>query len=306
MLIKVLLTFVFVLTVLTGQKEVKLRIHHFVGGVPYAQNQTHDNPDFSPLYFDRIEYYLSRVKLVHDGGQEKLLSNQWLLINADDDTVYSLGIHNMVQVEAIQFGLGVESSVNHNDPSLYAADHPLAHQMPSMHWGWTSGYRFLVLEGNAEGGFEIGIHALGDDLYDSTSVTLNSLTINDTLFIDVYADYIQAFNGIDYENGLISHGSLKPCESLALNFKNRVFSASQPSNVLNQAFNSYAIYPNPSSGTVYLDIKERYELEVFDLMGKKIPFTQNGNKIEMEQKGLFYIRIKILGQTDRIEAIIIE
>ncbi|MBK7304311.1 MAG: hypothetical protein IPI90_13940 [Saprospiraceae bacterium] len=30
---------------------------------------------------------------------------------------------------------------------LISVDSPLAFQDPSMHWGWTSGYRFIALEG---------------------------------------------------------------------------------------------------------------------------------------------------------------
>ena len=47
------------------------------------------------------------------------------------------------------FALGLESTVNHADPTL--AEYPL--NVPDMHWSWNpaAGYKFLLIEGKVDG-----------------------------------------------------------------------------------------------------------------------------------------------------------
>ena len=49
--------------------------------------------------------------------------------------------------EALNFSVGVDSAFNHLDPNLWPTNHPLEPKIPSMHWAWNPGYRFLSLEG---------------------------------------------------------------------------------------------------------------------------------------------------------------
>ena len=71
-----------------------------------------------------------------------------------------LGSHDITTLESVRFGVG-RSEHNHLDPSAYPGDHPLAPQLPSMHWGWASRYfhRFGMEGWAGEGFLKLQIHA---------------------------------------------------------------------------------------------------------------------------------------------------
>ena len=52
---------------------------------------------------------------------------------------------------SIQFGIGVPSSVNHNDPSLFPNSNPLNIAIANdMHWDWNPGYIFFKVEAKVD------------------------------------------------------------------------------------------------------------------------------------------------------------
>ena len=67
----------------------------------------------STFHFTRVQYYLSQISIIHDGGTETLMEDTWILVNAEEDTQVDLGDHAITQVEAIHFYIGVEEEVNH-------------------------------------------------------------------------------------------------------------------------------------------------------------------------------------------------
>lgn len=52
---------------------------------------------------------------------------------------------------SIQFGIGVPSSINHNDPSLFPSTNPLNIAIANdMHWDWNPGYIFFKVEAKVD------------------------------------------------------------------------------------------------------------------------------------------------------------
>ena len=49
--------------------------------------------------------------------------------------------------KAVRYSIGLSEAVNHSDPNLYAAKHPLNPSFNNLHWNWQTGYIFLALEG---------------------------------------------------------------------------------------------------------------------------------------------------------------
>ena len=49
--------------------------------------------------------------------------------------------------KGIQFQLGPDSAVNHGDPTLWPASHPLNANLSGLHWGWAGGYIFQAFDG---------------------------------------------------------------------------------------------------------------------------------------------------------------
>lgn len=52
---------------------------------------------------------------------------------------------------SIQFGIGVPSAINHNDPSLFPSNNPLNIAIANdMHWDWNPGYIFFKIEAKVD------------------------------------------------------------------------------------------------------------------------------------------------------------
>jgi hypothetical protein len=137
--------------------------------------------------------------------------NQNLTINtpyflAHSNTQESLiGVYDPTTLSSIKINVGVDENANHADPALYELSHPLTYQSPSMHWGWSSGYLFVVIEGqvdtNGDGTFDntFTFH-LGLDKYLNT-IENNSLSIvlsaGKKAYINLNIDYAKLFTNIN-------------------------------------------------------------------------------------------------------------
>ena len=123
------------------------------------------------------------------------------LVDADDDESLYLGNFPVSHLEQITYSIGVVEELNHLDPSTYPDDHPLAHQNPSMHWGWTSGYRFLCLDGHMLSDV-VQIHALGDANLFSQTHSFEIPSLSGYIGCSLNADYSQILNDLDISGGL--------------------------------------------------------------------------------------------------------
>ena len=129
--------------------EVELQIHPNWAGKAFNFSTVYSGGDCE-YKITRLQYYVSEIKIKYDGGKSYLIKDLYFLVSAEKDTVLSLGILPVSNIEGIEFSIGVDQAANHLDPSTYPSSHPLALKNPSMHWGWTSGYRFIALEGNSK------------------------------------------------------------------------------------------------------------------------------------------------------------
>ena len=75
-------------------------------------------------------------------------------------------------VVAVSGGLGVKPTLNDNaDPADYEPEHPLSFQSSNgMHWGWETGYKFLVFDARVDTGsgstdWPVSYHIGTSDLY---------------------------------------------------------------------------------------------------------------------------------------------
>lgn len=267
-----------------AQTDVRLQISHQLGGSSFQYNATAANNNNVQFQIERLQYYISQIVLTHDGGQQTPVSNTWLLVNGDTPVDELLGNFNISSLESISFGVGVEGDVNHLDPAQYPTGHPLAPQLPSMHWGWVGGYRFAVLEGVAGTDFNQTweIHAIEDKVYFSTSVSTAGISAGNELIISLDADYIEALHDIDVSTGLINHGSAGEAFDLVSNFRDRVFSASpavSATAATEQSIN-LEIGPNPAFGQQAIAIRGDFpkgaELILSDLSGKQLQRVPTG------------------------------
>jgi hypothetical protein len=248
----------FVLGNLNGQaqnaKNVSLVFNHTAAGIPLnlTSGTTYTDWQGNDYSISRLQYYISDIILFHDGGQTLPLEDVYVLVNGNTDT-YELGQYNLGQLESITFSIGVSAEVNHSDPSLWPIGHPLAPQVPDMHWGWAPGYRFLVLEGDVNtpnSSVNLQYHAVGDEFLTHVSLTTYGVTMDDNLTIPIDADYNKLLNTINTPIYSYVHGGGPTIATIMNNIVTEgVFSISSQDAVgINDAFNGNDFvrnYPNP-------------------------------------------------------------
>ena len=286
---KKIILFAFVLATfflrLDAQNIVTLNINHKLGDEDFAIDQVAKNNMDNDFKITRLEYYISEISLIHDGGNETLMEDVYVLANAETNTEIELGEYDISSVEKIIFHIGVDPEHNHLDPSAYHGSHPLAPKSPSMHWGWTAGYRFVALEGY--GGTSLNqllqLHGLGDSNYFSTEIELDVIAEDNIVTINLDADYTKALEDISVDSGVIVHGENFQAKKCLENFRDFVFSPSSITSSINNIIeiNKFYVFPNPVSNgfsTLKLDIKDssnNYDLSITSLDGKQWDYLYN-------------------------------
>lgn len=278
---KLLLSVLSFLSVLVvqAQNNIELHLSPRLGAAPFALNTAVSAGSYE-YKITRLEYYISEIKITHDGGQVTPMTDMYLLVRPAIDSMYDLGTHpDITNVESITFSVGVDQAHNHLDPAAYPANHPLAPQNPAMQWGWSAGYRFVAIEGKAGANFanDYEIHALGDANY--KTLTLNTVAENQSngdKTIHLIADYAQVLNSINVSAGLIVHGSTGKAITLMNNMKNVVFTAETATMTIDPAFEgAFAVSPNPAAPgkamvTMTLPAGYDYRVTLTDLAGRVV------------------------------------
>lgn len=265
--------------VLPAQNLLFFEIEPHLDAAPFALSAPVSAGSYQ-YYLTRLEYYVSEIKITHDGGQVTAVVDSHFLVRPVVHNLFELGAFpNINQVESITFSIGVDSAFNHLDPATYPAKHPLGPQDPSMHWGWVSGYRFIAIEGKAGVNFAnlFEIHALGDANYKTLTVNASAETQpNGDRKIRIQADYAQALHNIDVSEGLIVHSS-SAAKAIQLldNMQKRVFSPITSSVVQPGFEGRLALTPNPAApgaivGQLSLPPGFAYQLRLTDLPGREI------------------------------------
>jgi len=210
-----LLTSLIVITcasaVSVAQKSVFLKFPPMVGGNPLALNTNVEDLNGTTFKVERFNYYLSNIQLIHDGGQTIDLSDTVLLIEAGNFTK-NLGVQNFTTIEEVNLSVGVPQSLNHEDISQYPMGHPLSYQSPSMHWGWVSGYAFMLLnawgdgtgDGNPESIYQI--HTFGDQNFKSVTVPVTQTEYDDYVEVVIHCNLDEWIYGADPGTSGGAHG----------------------------------------------------------------------------------------------------
>lgn len=195
--------------------QVVVSFDHKAGSDPMVLNQTvftiWNNKKVKLI---RAEFYIAEMGIRHADSTTMPLTDQYILVNAETPNAeYDLGMWAVDAAHGMTLHLGVPQTVNHNDPAAWPSNHPLAPQNPSMHWGWSAGYRFMAIEGkidnNGDGVPETDFefHNLDDALYQSVELSGTEQAENGTLHLHLILDYAQLFKNMAMTGNLIQHGS---------------------------------------------------------------------------------------------------
>ena len=256
-----------------SQTEVVLQLNHNVDGQPFLLGQTYE-VDSTQVSFDRMQYYMCDFVVTHDGGQETALIDKYILVNADDNEVHSLGEWDIQSVESVSFGIGVDSAHNVGiDPTTYPPGHPLGPHQQSMHWGWASGYRFLAFEGYS--GDELSnqsqVHALGDVNFFHQSHPVSGESVGNALVLALIADYAHLFVDLPLDDGFFVHGAFGAATQMMVNMRDLVFEPGTATRVERPVASEIRIFPNPTTEFVCLrgaHCTEAKQWVIYDAAGK--------------------------------------
>lgn len=289
-----------------GQKEVQLKINQYIKNTPFSMGDGGINDLGTKFNILRLDYYLSSIRLHHDGGTTTDVSDKYIFVSKGKSVDELLGTFNIGVLDSISFSIGVVFKDNHADPTLWPASHPLAPKSPEMHWGWAAGYRFVAIEGKSGANlqFTYEIHALGNDLYKPTTIVTNGVVQNDRITIGIDADYGNSLNSINMNKNVILHGSNREAISLLSNYNKNVFTATQGvSGSQNIIIGELKIYPNPVvDGKVIIALTEgqiiNSKIIIRDAVGRTIhqelyPTLQN--EILIEKAGFYTIELSQSG-----------
>ena len=310
-----LLTFVILFNyIIKGQnKEVAVVINHLYDGEVLSFDNTYIIGDNIPIRFDRIEYYIHLNSLISNQNIATDFIDKYILVNADQNN-YNIGEIELLDDDLISlnFNIGVEYNLNHADPSLQDSSHPLAPQFPSMHWGWAAGYRFAALEGmidkNQDSVMEtvFQYHPV-DDSYYSDTITCDGIIENQnnvTIFIN--ANYDRLIENIGTDQGGVYHGIHEENGLLMDNFsRNNVFTVPENLN-LNETYFSNAVFPNPFSNTIQLNLNENSIIKVYNSHGillDEYKLDKGEQRINTEKllNGIYILSIQSKSGTENIK-----
>lgn len=292
-----------------AQTPVALRIDHKAGQEDFVGAESLTTVLGEEIEIDRLEYYLSMFTIVHDGGQETAIEGAYVLGNGFEDVAHSLGsVEGVANVEALRFSVGIDPENNHADPAAWPANHPLAPQVPSMHWGWSAGYRFIAMEGGAgiNGIVVHEIHALGDDNHFPGEMEVMATMEDGTLMLDVEADVLGFYQNLSVEGGLINHGENGEAVLVCNNLADHVFRMPGANSVESEVAASLDFTLTPLDGGARIrfqgPLSRTVDVELIDILGRtldrfSIPAGARTHDVVETKAGVFLITIT--GQGDR-------
>ncbi len=306
-----LLSILLVFSAWTAQaqsKRVLLEIHHRVGNDTCTTTAIGTNG--TQLYqLSRIQYYLDRFVLLHDGAAADT-SNVVALVDGLAPKRIDLGTFTFDSLSSLRFAVGVNPSLNHLDPTTYNANHPLAPKSPSMHWCWASGYRFIAVEGfsgqTPSGGQTptlnqmFQFHGLGDDNFAMLTLPVQGQYLAaDTVLITLEANYDHLFTGLYLPSGPISHGETGDAKVVLRNINSGgVFSSSEGVAVgLEEHIVRVPVHPNPAAnGQFQLELPQPASFQLFDHTGRTLQhgsWQAGTQRLKVDATGVYYLQIRL-------------
>ncbi len=313
----ILIFFAFIFSVALfsqSTKELVLTIDHTMASAPLTSSSIGVNNLGNQFNFSRLEYYMGDIQVIYD-NDSVFNYPEVVLIDALDaaTTNLYLGSQSLDSVTAVRFAIGVGTSLNHLDPSIYSSQSPLAPKSPSMHWGWSAGYRFIAAEGMGSSSLNQGfeLHGLGDVNYAMQTISTSGVAVGtDTLEIKLVANYDALTQGIAVGQGVISHGESGSARQSLVNMNNHVFSSSEGNAALSDKeleHLDFVIYPNPANGSFWLTVPLGSQIEVINVLGQKIEHRtaeQTKERFVINKTGV-YIVILRQGKSVSTERVII-
>jgi len=197
--------------------ELKARVNIIpnYNGIPMEFNQSYLTQEGYTIEFTKLNFIMTNFK--NNGNQ---LFESAVYKFQENDRLLWEGAGNYTDFTSLNANIGVDSTQNHEDPSAREADDPLfILNTGDMHWGWNTGYIFIILEGKADtsatqdgsGITNFAYHIGSDQMLRNFSLqNLDWDKVNDNLFetnidLDLYKVFDGATQDIDIKDERTSH-----------------------------------------------------------------------------------------------------
>lgn len=281
----------------------------------------HEHTDGSHLRFEQLYYYVSNIELTNSSGIVVPIDTILYIESTSTDLNFNIGDIPIGTYTQLRFDVGVDSALNHLDPSIYPLDHPLSFHSPNNFWTWNSGYIFMRLQAVIDTsasqtiGYDqnLAYHLGGDAMLRTVTLPLSFTVLNNTDSILIGLDLIasELLNGMDIKAGtdMITHtmDNMPTATKLANNIPNAFAIASVDTSLTNDTISSVrtltdkslvSIYPNPTQGLLHVQVYGHADLQLFDLQGKlahQVSLEQNNSLVDINhlQQGMYLYRITL-------------
>lgn len=222
-----------------AQEEMELRARVNIvpnySGIPIEFNQDYTTQEGYTIEFTKLNFFMTNFK-----NGEKQLFESAVYKFEDDKSLLWEGVGNYSEFSSITANIGVGETENHEDPSARAADDPLfILNSGDMHWGWNTGYIFVMIEGKADtsllqdgSGITNFLYHIGNDnlLKPISFQGLDWSKVNSQLFVlnlnlDLYKVFDGDFEDVDIKAERSSHtgpGQIPLSEKVMNNFINAI------------------------------------------------------------------------------------
>ena len=196
------------------QLKARVNIVPTYQGVPMDFNQTYTTQEGYTISFTKLNIIMTKFR--NNGKQ--LFESAVYKFEKDNRLLWE-GVGDYNDFTSFTATVGVDSTQNHEDPSARNADDPLfILNSGDMHWGWNTGYIFIMLEGKADttvaqtGDLASYFYHVGNDQFtrDFSFSNMQWTKVNNYLYeTNIYLDLYKVFNGatndIDIKTERASH-----------------------------------------------------------------------------------------------------
>lgn len=214
----------------TEAPQLQVEINHQYGKNSFKLNQEYTLSSQELVKFSRLSYILSNFHLIREDSSLLIFKDAYMLVDLKN-TKNTIQFDNVPMGDylGIGFSIGLDSAINHGNPNLYAANHPLSPINNSLHWSWQGGYIFSAIEGktisnNSSFSFHLAGISNKIDIELPYRFSKKEAELNATLTYHVD----EIFNGPSVYNietdGASTHNTESPAtKKLIQNMKNNLF-----------------------------------------------------------------------------------
>ncbi len=198
-------------------QNLKITIQPFFDTDTLFLDSVYQTQEGYSVKFTDINFFLTDIK-----NGDSILNQASLYNYRDNGILLFSSLGNPMNYSNLDLLVGVDSSINHNDPSAFPNESPLnISNAGTMHWGWNPGYIFISIEGKVDTvsnsplvfdqsfSYHIGTDAYTENL-NLTSLTWQLLNNNEyvlPLKIDLKSFLHNPNSSIDLANEFITHTS---------------------------------------------------------------------------------------------------